>query len=208
MLHVRLHHHHLLFTKLVTNHHHHHQTPRKPDISSDFFAISHRISSPRSPIRCLLDCSFRFQLLSLAPISLRTTTDLQLRPDQVPLSCATPSHSFYLAACLCAFFSENQIWDLILSAAAIADVWRLRGEASIASGAFTKFSLRAQQLPRARAAAAERRKMWESSAAVPGSGPIRSLPEITANGRSRDKGQRAAPALECTCRRKQGSDLI
>ena len=121
MLHVRLHHHHRVspnFSPVTT-------TTKLARL------ISHPISSLRSPIRCRLDCSFRFPLpyLSLSDFVSEPLWDsVMCSADQIRFRYrATPSHS-------AAFFFEIQISDEILSAAAIADVCRLRGR-SLASGA-------------------------------------------------------------------------
>ena len=108
----------IALTKLFTNHHHHQTRPS--DISSDF---SHQMSS-----RLLIQVS----LISLSPISFQRTTaavvgfrDVQRRRDQVPLSRS-----------LTVFSSKFRFSDEILSAAAIADVCRLRGRSKLrASGA-------------------------------------------------------------------------
>ena len=110
------------FTKLFTSHHHHQTRP--PDISSDFFSpISHQMSS-----RLLIQVSLPYLSLRFRFREPPLWDSVMCSVDQIRFRYrATPSHS-------AAFFFEIQISDEILSAAAIADVCRLRGR-SLASGA-------------------------------------------------------------------------
>ena len=185
----------LLSPKLFTSHlHHHHQT-------SDFFSpISHQMSS-----RLLIQVSLSY--LSLR-FRLRTTAvgfrDVQRRPDQVPLSLQP----------LTVFFFEIQISDEILSAAAIADVCRLRGRSSL-SIRRTKFSSAGagkqggSRQGRARAAAAAEGARCEKVAQLCLTvQPIRWQAAITANGRSRDKGQGRPGGAARAAASIRGSDLI
>ena len=96
--------------------------------------ISHQISSLRSPIRCRRDCSFRF-LLSLS-LRFRFREPLVLLWDS--LMCSADEIRFrYLSH---SFSSKFRFSDEILSAAAIADVCRLRDGRSKLSIRRTKFS--------------------------------------------------------------------
>ena len=107
MLHVRLHHHHC-------SHQTFHQSPPPPNWPA---LIRFLLSDFPSDVVQIALSGPSLSFLSLSPTSFQRTTvgfrDVQCRPDQVPLS-----HSF---------FFEIQISDEILSAAAIADVCRLRG---------------------------------------------------------------------------------
>ena len=124
MLHVRLHHHHCCHQTF-------HQSPPPPNSPA---LIRFLLSDLPSDVVQIAP-----SFLSLSPISFqrRTTSvgfrDVQRRPDQVPLSLQL----------FTVFSLEIQISDEILSAAAIADVCRLRGRSSL-SIRRTKFSAGAQ----------------------------------------------------------------
>ena len=149
MLHVRLHHHHRVspnFSPVTT-------TTKLARL------ISHQISSLRSPIRCRLDCSFRFPLLSLFPISFQRTTavgfrDVQ-RADQIRFRYRYNCSQFFSLK-----FRFQMRFYLLLQSRMSADC---ADEAASASGAQSSLPAHRQarwlQARAGTAAAAEGRKM-------------------------------------------------